>query len=239
MILARITKALKDQNWLAVSIEFIIVIAGVVVGFQVSAWNESRQERGLEQAYLERLASELEAVSDELHDFGGDLDDARDQAERFLAAFDAGDRAAMETGAFALLAITRVSEVQVQSAALHELISSGRLGLIRDEDLRAELADLPLIEADAHGVIDQLKAQQVDIVATLRPHLRVRMDGLGVDSVTLSDSFTHDDAELANNLAYSIYLNRAAALFVRVLINEVDELRASLDEALGRTESTP
>ena len=145
----------------------------------------------------------------------------------------------MEDDAFALLAITRVSEVQVQSAALHELISSGRLGLIRDEDLRAELADLPLIEADAHGVIDQLKAQQVDIVATLRPHLRVRMDGLGVDSVTLSDSFTHEDAELANNLAYSIYLNRAAALFVRVLINEVDELRASLDEALGRTESTP
>ncbi|MFY0638554.1 hypothetical protein [Maricaulis maris] len=239
MILARITKALKDQNWLAVSLEFVIVIAGVVIGFQVSAWNESRQERGLEQAYLERLASELEAVSDELHDFGGDLDDARDQAEHFLAAFDAGDRAAMEDGAFALLAITRVSEVQVQSAALHELISSGRLGLIRNEDLRAELADLPLIEADAHGVIDQLKAQQVDIVATLRPHLRVRMDGLGVDSVTLADSFTHEDAELANNLAYSIYLNRAAALFVRVLINEVDELRTSLDEALGRTEGTP
>ncbi|MFT6662771.1 MAG: hypothetical protein ACJA0K_002784, partial [Maricaulis maris] len=65
MILARITKALRDQNWLAVSLEFIIVIAGVVVGFQVSAWNEARQERGLEQAYLERLFSEFEVVSDE------------------------------------------------------------------------------------------------------------------------------------------------------------------------------
>ncbi|WP_304074935.1 hypothetical protein [Maricaulis maris] len=239
MILARITKALRDQNWLAVALEFIIVIAGVVVGFQVSAWNEARQERGLEQAYLERLLTEFEVISDELDDAGGDLDDAREQAERFLAAFDAGDRETMARDTFALLAITRVSEVQIQSAALHELISSGRLGLIRNEALRAELANLPLVEADAHGVIDQIKDQQVGIVATLRPHLRVMMDGLGVDSVNLADSFTPDDIELANNLAFAIYLNRSAALFLRVLKNEVDQLRTSLAEELGQPSPVP
>lgn len=239
MILARITQALRDQNWLAVSLEFIIVIAGVVVGFQVSAWNEARQERGLERAYLERLFSEFAVVSDELDDASGDLDDAREQAERFLAAFDAGDREAMARDTFALLAITRVSEVQIQSAALHELISSGRLGLIRNEDLRAELANLPLVEADAHGVIDQIKAQQVDIVATLRPHLRVTMDGLGVDSVILANSFTPEDAELANNLAFAIYLNRSAALFLRVLQNEVDQLRTSLAVEMGQPSPVP
>ena len=178
-------------------------------------------------------------VSDELDDAGGDLDDAREQAERFLAAFDAGDRESMARDTFALLAITRVSEVQIQSAALHELISSGRLGLIRDETLRAELANLPLVEADAHGVIDQIKAQQVDIVATLRPHLRVTMDGLGVDSVILADSFTPDDIELANNLAFAIYLNRSAALFLRVLKNGVDQLRSSLAEELGQPSPVP
>ena len=42
MILARITRALKEQNWFAVTLEFLIVLAGVVIGFQVSAWNERR-----------------------------------------------------------------------------------------------------------------------------------------------------------------------------------------------------
>lgn len=233
MILARITRAVRQQNWFAVALEFVIVIAGVVIGFQISAWNETRQERGLEQTYLERLAFELETVSEELDDVRGDLDNARDRAERFLAALDAGDRDAMQAEAFALLAITRVSEVQVQTAALHELISSGRLGLIRNEVLRAELASLPLVEADAHGVVDQLKAQQVDIAAVLRPHLRIRMDGLNVAAVTLADSFTAHSDELANSLSHAIYINRAASLFVLVLESRVDELRATLAGELG------
>ncbi|MFT6541804.1 MAG: hypothetical protein ACJAU5_000882, partial [Maricaulis maris] len=37
MILSRIARALKDQSWLAVGIEFVIVILGVVIGFQVTA----------------------------------------------------------------------------------------------------------------------------------------------------------------------------------------------------------
>jgi len=41
MILARITKAIREQNWFAVVLEFVIVIAGVAIGFQVTA-NERR-----------------------------------------------------------------------------------------------------------------------------------------------------------------------------------------------------
>jgi len=42
MILDNISRALKEQNWLAAAIEFVIVIFGVVIGFQIQAWNESR-----------------------------------------------------------------------------------------------------------------------------------------------------------------------------------------------------
>ena len=43
MILARLSRAIREQNWLAVAIEFVIVIAGVVIGFQISAWASERQ----------------------------------------------------------------------------------------------------------------------------------------------------------------------------------------------------
>lgn len=233
MILARITQAIREQNWTAVGIEFVIVILGVVIGFQVTAWNAAQQDIALERTYLERLAEEFDAIQVELDDHQGDLDDAREAAERFLAALDAGDAEAMQADAYALVSITRVSEVQIQSAALHELISSGRLGLIRNEELRGALARLPLTEADAHGVFDQLKAQQIDIIAELRPHIRMTMDGYRITSVDLTAELTDTTSpQLANTLSYAIYVNSTASLFIAVLTSNVDEARALLAHEL-------
>ena len=59
MILSRIIHHLKTQNWTAVGLEFVIVIAGVVIGFQVTAWNQAREGEARGQAYLERIQSDL------------------------------------------------------------------------------------------------------------------------------------------------------------------------------------
>ena len=48
MLLRRITKHVKDQNWFAVGIDFFIVVVGVFMGLQVSNWNDARQERNNE-----------------------------------------------------------------------------------------------------------------------------------------------------------------------------------------------
>jgi hypothetical protein len=42
MILTRLTAHLRSQNWFAVVLEFIIVAVGVVMGLQVSNWNDNR-----------------------------------------------------------------------------------------------------------------------------------------------------------------------------------------------------
>ena len=62
MILDNISRALKEQNWLAAAIEFVIVIFGVVIGFQVNAWNESRIELEQERKLIERLAVEVDGA---------------------------------------------------------------------------------------------------------------------------------------------------------------------------------
>jgi len=69
MILDNISRALKEQNWLAAAIEFVIVIFGVVIGFQINAWNESRIEREQERDVIARLAVEV----------GSTLSDKRDE----------------------------------------------------------------------------------------------------------------------------------------------------------------
>lgn len=59
MLLRRITKHVKDQNWFAVGIDFLIVVFGVFIGIQFANWNDTQQDH---KAYLEahdRMVSEV------------------------------------------------------------------------------------------------------------------------------------------------------------------------------------
>ena len=59
MLLRRITKHVKDQNWFAVGIDFVIVVVGVFIGLQVANWNEARGFAARETGYLEKLRDEI------------------------------------------------------------------------------------------------------------------------------------------------------------------------------------
>ena len=55
MILRRVIEHVREQNWTAIAIDFVIVVAGVFVGIQVANWNEARRGRTLEAEYIARL----------------------------------------------------------------------------------------------------------------------------------------------------------------------------------------
>ena len=45
MILRRVMEHVRTQNWLAVGIDFVIVVVGVFVGIQLGNWNEEAAAR--------------------------------------------------------------------------------------------------------------------------------------------------------------------------------------------------
>jgi len=45
MLLRSVTKHVKDQNWFAVFLDFFIVVAGILIAFQITNWNEGRQSK--------------------------------------------------------------------------------------------------------------------------------------------------------------------------------------------------
>ncbi|WP_412069187.1 hypothetical protein [Rubrivirga sp. IMCC43871] len=57
--LGRLTRAVREQNWFAVALEVVIVVVGVVVGFQVTAWGAERADAAKEQGYLEQISADL------------------------------------------------------------------------------------------------------------------------------------------------------------------------------------
>ncbi|MCY7354395.1 MAG: hypothetical protein LH470_04820 [Lysobacter sp.] len=44
MMLRRFAHSLREQNWAAIAIEFVLLVAGVFLGIQVANWNQDRED---------------------------------------------------------------------------------------------------------------------------------------------------------------------------------------------------
>lgn len=81
MLLSRVITHVREQNWTAIAIDFVIVVIGVFVGIQVSNWNEARVERQLMRGHLTEIAADLRKYLE--------LDEAlRGSARKRVAAVD-------------------------------------------------------------------------------------------------------------------------------------------------------
>lgn len=141
MILDNLTRAVNTQNWLAAGIEFLIVVAGVVIGFQINTWAEMRAERDREQLLLGRLTADFADLTSRASDGVAQCVAGQDNA-RTLSALLANaqdqDRAALLSAVGAGIG----TPVPVgRSATYVELLASGEMALIRSEALRTALVD--------------------------------------------------------------------------------------------------
>jgi Family of unknown function (DUF6090) len=59
VILRRMINSLRSQNWVGLSLELLVLVAGVFLGLQVDDWNEDRKDRLREVRYLERIDVDL------------------------------------------------------------------------------------------------------------------------------------------------------------------------------------
>ena len=145
MILRRITEHVKAQNWLAVALDFLIVVIGVFIGIQVSNWNDGRRVEALEQSYLTRLADDL---NDNIKRFDAEIEfssASRDhligflEAVKYPATTDADlvghTQNYLTDGAF-------LAKLDVTDATFNDLQSTGNLDILRDRELREALVEL-------------------------------------------------------------------------------------------------
>lgn len=88
MILRSITQHVKAQNWFAVGLDFVIVVAGVFLGIQIGNWNEARLDYVAYQQAHERMVIEarsniayaertIETMSPTLKNFHHAVEDIR------------------------------------------------------------------------------------------------------------------------------------------------------------------
>ncbi|PHS21098.1 MAG: hypothetical protein COA84_16145, partial [Robiginitomaculum sp.] len=59
MILRRVIKHFRQQEWTAIFLDFLIVVVGVFVGLQAQQFAVDRENRQSEAIYLKRLHAEV------------------------------------------------------------------------------------------------------------------------------------------------------------------------------------
>lgn len=58
-IFKRLAAHLRGQDWTAAGIELVIVVLGIFLGFQVTAWNEERKDRAREVSLMLNVSRDL------------------------------------------------------------------------------------------------------------------------------------------------------------------------------------
>ena len=167
MLLRRIMAHLKEQNWTAVVLDFAIVVIGVVVGIQVSNWNDSRRDAMRGDQYLEHihadLMSDVSAIDrrsifwTKVVDYGG-------------TALDFAENGKLRNGSAweTLLAFYQASQIwtySVSNGTYQEMISGGDLKLVSNPELRGSLTDYYVTEG-------RRLARLVDVIPAYREEIR-------------------------------------------------------------------
>jgi hypothetical protein len=153
MILQRLATSLRNQDWVTVVIETLIVVLGVFIGLQVNNWNEARAESNRADQYLSRIRADLEADVSQLarnQAFWQDVADAGSVAVRFAETGET-DGASDWQLLLAWLNASQSWQFTFIDTTYSELRSAGELKLIPDHDLRNALADYYVLVAARRG----------------------------------------------------------------------------------------
>lgn len=148
MLLRRMTQHVKDQNWFAVALDFLIVVFGVFIGLQVSNWNSARVERNSEQVLLLRLQEETRSLLDT------QKKEMAAQSPRIELLTDANSvmfslapaRPLTNDECWAVVVSHWLPSPTEELSSLAELISSGRFDLISNPFVKAALRDYAVVQ---------------------------------------------------------------------------------------------
>ena len=254
MILRRLSQSLKEQNWTAIVIEFILLVAGVFLGIQVANWNAERVDASRGQAYLERINADLGADLANYHDrlrfWGG----VSVYGAKGLAYAETGDAngATQWNLLLAYFQSSQVAEFYTTDSTFEELKSAGELGLIKDTRFRDSLAQYYSLGFNPLLTERPPYRQHVRGVIPLEIQTYIWSDCYSTDSkggqkmlpckapfnekqITVIVDAIRNDKTLMTELRYWMSSMHVAALFAKGRMEGAMALRASIDARHGGT----
>lgn len=174
--LLRLRTSLAARDWLGIGIELAVVTLGVLLAFQIDQFGEQRQQAREERQFLGRLHSEYQRGIVELHEVILQHDKSMRQIRAVMAASDDTDqlRRYAATESFGC-DMVRHPSAPFNDSAYEDLVSSGRLNLISDPQVRAEVRNLTTAQGAAKGQLTFGRDLVILQLSSLDPYFRYQL----------------------------------------------------------------
>ena len=147
MLLRSINHHVRQQNWFAVWVDFLIVVIGVFVGLQAQEWSNARADRNAERAAIERLIVEYRQNLELLDAENEKSRKALTATEDLLSMIALGNypQAMNENLAQTILSCLQNAKLIPALGTTNSLVASGDLGLIGDPEIQKALNQWPAV----------------------------------------------------------------------------------------------
>lgn len=136
MLLRRLMGHVRTQNWLAVALDFVIVVSGVYIGIALGNWDEHHNEMAMGDRFERELVSDMRQDMELLNYSDRYFRQVAESARKTVEQLEAGrtdDPAQFLVDAYTA---TQYNYNAMQRATYEELVATGGLRLIRDDRLR-------------------------------------------------------------------------------------------------------
>ncbi|MDX1440809.1 MAG: hypothetical protein R3284_12995 [Rubricoccaceae bacterium] len=215
-ILGRLAHAVREQNWFAVVLEVFIVVLGVVIGFQITAWGNERDLRDREAVQLEALREDFIANREQLKRTLSGQESTVGRQRELLRVMHGHSPRPDSDSLLAPLVFSAVTFHRFEPVlgAYEAMLSAGDLRLIRDPELRSNLAHFAEMAETGWEDEEQITMLRVRLIDFLGEHGDILSivytswregTNLPVSSMTMDyDALltSHEFASLAANMAF-------------------------------------
>lgn len=229
MILRSVIRHVQAQNWTAIAIDLVIVIVGVYIGIQAQAWNSDRENRAIEHQYLTSLHDQLWTIIGDNEDRVGRFEERLVALQEIANVFEGRDESAqLDSRHCIAIAVSHIYVGQiVVPPAVEELLSTGRLQLVRSDDMRRAIVSF----SQAIEGVRQLNFDiQSDRAVLSRRHPEmITLSLQGLDNVTCDFDAMRASASFRNELADNSYRHGS---YVRNIVAGQQALRTELHALL-------
>jgi hypothetical protein len=165
MITKRIAHYVRGQDWNAIAVEFVIVTAGVLMGIEVSNWNEARVEKARVSQQVASLGTELQGNLAIIERYQRNVDSQLSDLTALQRSFDRPGANEAETDT-KLMNVFRIGSMILETSAYDELTRTGSFRYV-DPEIRSAVTEWKAAKGKMERVDQDALSYRISAVDSL------------------------------------------------------------------------
>jgi hypothetical protein len=229
MRLARLLDSFRNRDWMGIAIEIAIVAVGVLLAFQIDQGAQNRRQASEEWLFLERLYDEYGRAGDEMRDLAATHEKITGEFREVFAH--RRDRAALAR--FSQIPnfgcpLPRLIDAPFNDTSFGELVASGRINIISDPTLRAEVRNVAAAQAASARQVSAARELVVSLLPAHDRYIQFDMTRSIEPSCEVDWAGMIEDKSAMATIVRAYFLHSAALAGRRRVLDQIEAVRATL-----------